>query len=106
MGTLDASYFRMPGGKMPGTQYVDSLINPESTLAHLDYVTHLIGFDHVARAEGRHDAEFLGRLPDRARRRQLTLVQRTTRQSPGARVVALGTPLLQQVPAFPVRAFP
>jgi microsomal dipeptidase-like Zn-dependent dipeptidase len=37
----------LPGGKMPGTQYVDSLINSESTLDHLDYVVKLIGIDHV-----------------------------------------------------------
>jgi hypothetical protein len=32
---------------LPGSQYVGTLLNPESTLVHLDYVTKLIGFDHV-----------------------------------------------------------
>ena len=32
---------------MRGTEQIGNLINPESTLAHLDYVTKLIGFDHV-----------------------------------------------------------
>ena len=32
---------------MRGTDQIGNLINPESTLVHLDYVANLIGFDHV-----------------------------------------------------------
>jgi membrane dipeptidase len=32
---------------LPGTEHIAGLINPESTLAHLDYVVKAIGIDHV-----------------------------------------------------------
>jgi membrane dipeptidase len=32
---------------LPGSELVDTLLNPESTVVHLDYVAKKIGFDHV-----------------------------------------------------------
>ena len=32
---------------LPGSELVDGLLNPESTVVHLDYVARKIGFDHV-----------------------------------------------------------